>query len=258
MAFLAEFFPNGIRPYKGMAVRTAVQHFADERILAGVVYHKDGCFCSTHHRCLADEKMKAHKAKEIPGYHVYYTATLRGMKGYRLDSLKRKTLPERRDVLFDESKLYKDRAEVPAPTFMELQLVDTVHVTTAPSQVLLLPLAPGGGNVVVSPALPPCPPATPLPEATSVFKSLGCVPLAVEGNVYLYKCGDDFLLFAVYVDNCILGAKTRHLLDEMKKKLSEEFEMFDLGELRHFLGIQIICNRGARTLSLTHAQEHAP
>ena len=47
-------------------------------------------------------------------------------------------------------------------------------------------------------------------------------------------------IIAVYVDDIILGGRSELKLKAVKRELSERFEMKDLGQLRHFLGVKII------------------
>ena len=47
-------------------------------------------------------------------------------------------------------------------------------------------------------------------------------------------------LVAVYVDDIILGGKSKTRMNAVKKELSQNFEMKDLGPLHHFLGAKIV------------------
>ena len=49
----------------------------------------------------------------------------------------------------------------------------------------------------------------------------------------------EILIVAVYVDDIILGGKSDIKMSEVKKELSQKFEMKDLGLLHHFLGVNI-------------------
>ena len=59
----------------------------------------------------------------------------------------------------------------------------------------------------------------------------------------LYVDSETFIV-AMYVDDIILGGKSKSKLMEVKKELSKTFEMKDLGPLHHFLGVKIIQDLG--------------
>ena len=50
----------------------------------------------------------------------------------------------------------------------------------------------------------------------------------------------EIFIMAVYVDDIILGGKSKSKLMKVKKELSKTFEIKDLGRLHHFLGVKII------------------
>ena len=50
----------------------------------------------------------------------------------------------------------------------------------------------------------------------------------------------EIFVVAVYVDNIILGGKSESKLNQVKRELSQKFEMKDLGPLHHFLGVKVI------------------
>ncbi len=47
-------------------------------------------------------------------------------------------------------------------------------------------------------------------------------------------------LAAVYVDDIVLGGRSEAKMNAVKKELSQEFEMKDLGPLHHFLGVKVV------------------
>lgn len=76
-----------------------------------------------------------------------------------------------------------------------------------------------------------------------------------EGDncLYIYDHDGAFMLLALYVDDLLLACpiKDRPVLDDMKLKLKDIYEMTDLGVARHLLGLEIIRDRAARTLCLS-------
>jgi len=74
------------------------------------------------------------------------------------------------------------------------------------------------------------------------------------------RCESDHSLFInyekqvillLYVDDLVLVAPTQALVNWIRTKLSEEFDITDLGELRTFLGLEIEHNRKQRTVFLS-------
>ena len=47
-------------------------------------------------------------------------------------------------------------------------------------------------------------------------------------------------VIAVYVDDLLLSGHSDKKIKEMKQALGSQFKMKDMGELRHFLGVQVI------------------
>ena len=47
-------------------------------------------------------------------------------------------------------------------------------------------------------------------------------------------------LVVVYVDDIVLGGRSKAKMNAVKEQLSQKFEMKDLGPLNHFLGVNII------------------
>jgi len=65
------------------------------------------------------------------------------------------------------------------------------------------------------------------------------------------------VILLLYVDDLVLAAPTRALVHWIRTKLSDEFDMTDLGELRTFLGLEIERNRKQRTLFLSQKKDIA-
>jgi len=51
--------------------------------------------------------------------------------------------------------------------------------------------------------------------------------------------GLDFIIVCLYVDDLIFMSTSLSFVKEFKEELKSEFEMFDLGEMEYFLGMQI-------------------
>ena len=59
--------------------------------------------------------------------------------------------------------------------------------------------------------------------------------------------GEAFII-GVYVDDIILAGKSEKKMPDIKKALSDKFEMKDLGELHYFLGVKVIQDRKKGTI----------
>ena len=56
---------------------------------------------------------------------------------------------------------------------------------------------------------------------------------------------NDIIIIVLYVDDLIVTSSNSGLIYAIKKKLSAQFEMKDLGELKYFLGIEVVkCPHG--------------
>ena len=57
------------------------------------------------------------------------------------------------------------------------------------------------------------------------------------------------VVLIVYVDDIILTGDDVEGIEELKKELSSEFEIKDLGQLRYFLGMEIARSRQGLVVS---------
>jgi hypothetical protein len=72
---------------------------------------------------------------------------------------------------------------------------------------------------------------------------IGFTRSTADPNVYIYSTNNEFLILAIYVDDTILTTNNVRLLHYIKTTLNNEFEMSDLGEIHHCLGLEIIRNQ---------------
>ena len=61
----------------------------------------------------------------------------------------------------------------------------------------------------------------------------------VDNTLFIKHKNNDLLLVQIYVDDIIFGATNSSLCNEFSKMMQQEFEMSMMGELSHFLGLQI-------------------
>lgn len=69
-------------------------------------------------------------------------------------------------------------------------------------------------------------------------------------NLYVKDCKDGFAMLALYVDDLVLAAATQKLLDQIKYQLIERFKMKNLGNLTYCLGVQVLRNRSAGSITI--------
>jgi len=70
--------------------------------------------------------------------------------------------------------------------------------------------------------------------------------------VYYNKLsGGEYIYLLLYVDDMHIASKNRSTIDKLKKDVSSEFEMKDLGEAKKVLGMEIARNRRSGKVSLT-------
>jgi len=61
----------------------------------------------------------------------------------------------------------------------------------------------------------------------------------------------EYIYLLLYVDDMLIASKSRSAIDKLKKDLSFEFEMKDLGEAKKVLGMEIERDRRSGKMSLT-------
>ena len=69
--------------------------------------------------------------------------------------------------------------------------------------------------------------------------SLGFVEAKSDTSLFVYRQGSDIVYLLLYVDDIVLTASSAALLRRIIQSLQQEFSMKDLGELHHFLGMEV-------------------
>lgn len=70
--------------------------------------------------------------------------------------------------------------------------------------------------------------------------SIGFVVGNADSSLYVKKTQDGIVMIVIYVDDLIITGDCGKGIDEVKASLCKEFDMKDLGDLRFFLGIEVI------------------
>jgi hypothetical protein len=79
----------------------------------------------------------------------------------------------------------------------------------------------------------------------SLFLQQGFMRSKSDQNLYIKFDEQGYIvLISLYVDDLIITGNIEKLIDEIKEQLSKVFEMKDLGELHHCLGLEVWRNAG--------------
>ena len=87
----------------------------------------------------------------------------------------------------------------------------------------------------------------------TAVKSFGFEQCLDESCVYKKWNGDKVVFLVLYVDDILLIGNNVGLMNSVKKWLSINFDMKDLGEAAHILGIKVLRDRKKRMLGLSQA-----
>ena len=84
------------------------------------------------------------------------------------------------------------------------------------------------------------------------LRQLGMKPLNADPCVYVANRGSDVVILAAYVDDILLASRNLHWMAEIKRKLGTQFDVKDLGEVRHCLGIEFV--KGIREIRISQSK----
>ena len=82
------------------------------------------------------------------------------------------------------------------------------------------------------------------------LKSEGFTASSADPCMYIKRKKGKTLILALYVDDTVIAANCKHMLADIKRKLSAKFKMEDLGEVKYILGMSVKRDRQAGTLSI--------
>jgi hypothetical protein len=77
---------------------------------------------------------------------------------------------------------------------------------------------------------------------------IGLTQTTTDNCVYQRFDSQKVLLITVYVNDLIILSNDGRMMTELKEKLSEHFDMKDLGEIKYCLGFQVICDQAQGTI----------
>jgi hypothetical protein len=84
---------------------------------------------------------------------------------------------------------------------------------------------------------------------TTFLKTLGFVASRIDSSFFILHHGSDTAYLLLYVDDILLIGNTTTLLNRIISSLNGEFHMSDLGEVHHFLGVNVHKNTTSLFLS---------
>ncbi|CAI7748402.1 unnamed protein product [Closterium sp. NIES-54] len=86
----------------------------------------------------------------------------------------------------------------------------------------------------------------------STLADLGFQPSSADPPLFVRRGSTSFFVL-VYVDDMVFANAVRVALADVKSELQKRHTCTDLGELRHYLGLQITRDRAARTITLSQS-----
>ncbi|CAI7785474.1 unnamed protein product [Closterium sp. NIES-54] len=88
-----------------------------------------------------------------------------------------------------------------------------------------------------------------------LFATLGSLGFSAshsDASLFLHSSPRHFFIL-VYVDDMILLVDSKTDMEQMKQQLQQRLKCNDLGDLTHYLGMAITCDRPARTITLSQS-----
>ncbi|MDM1544258.1 reverse transcriptase domain-containing protein [Empedobacter sp. 189-2] len=77
-------------------------------------------------------------------------------------------------------------------------------------------------------------------KITEYLVTIGFHMSDADHSLYIRKSDKGIVVITIYVDDLIVGGDSEEEVVHVKGLLMQKFEMKDLGELRYFLGIEVI------------------
>ena len=82
---------------------------------------------------------------------------------------------------------------------------------------------------------------------STFLTGLGYAPLNADTSIFQHKG----TIVAIYVDDLLIAGRDKAAIQDLKNRLSKEFEMADLGPCQHYLGMKVTRDRANRKLFLS-------
>jgi hypothetical protein len=88
-------------------------------------------------------------------------------------------------------------------------------------------------------------------KLSNIMEKLGFKRCEVDQAVFIHRDGEKIVIIAVHVDDLMIAASGKELMDKVKRELSRELDITDQGEIHWLLGIEIKRDRDNKTISLS-------
>ena len=75
---------------------------------------------------------------------------------------------------------------------------------------------------------------------TTAMKRFGYRQSNSDHTLFLRNNGDQITCLVIYVDDMVITGNNAQKIDKLKSQLFQEVEMKDLGQLKYFLGIEVL------------------
>lgn len=86
-------------------------------------------------------------------------------------------------------------------------------------------------------------------KLTDALIKAGYAQSSYDHSLFTKKEGMDIAIILVYVDDLLITGSTPTLIEDAKRTLHSHFKMKDLGDLRYFLGIEVMRSKGGILLN---------
>jgi hypothetical protein len=88
---------------------------------------------------------------------------------------------------------------------------------------------------------------------TQALADLGLCVTQADPGIFCMEIGEHVLIMGVHVDNCVITGSSAELVTKYKHKLHDKYALTDLGLIHWLLGIKIIHDHSAWTISLSQS-----
>ena len=77
-------------------------------------------------------------------------------------------------------------------------------------------------------------------EAHQCLMTAGFTQSAHDYSFFFLKKDEGLVIILVYVDDLLITGNNEQMITEAKENLHQQFKLKDLGELKYFLGVEVL------------------
>lgn len=74
---------------------------------------------------------------------------------------------------------------------------------------------------------------------------------AIPSDLYLFRHKETGILVILYVDNLLISTRTVNIINTARDRLKAHFELKELGNVKRFLGFDIVRDHRARKIFIS-------